>query len=50
MKKTAKLIALAVALVAGFGPGNANAEGMKLGADVVSSYVWRGSELGNSAA
>ncbi|NTU54264.1 MAG: hypothetical protein HGA97_11340 [Chlorobiaceae bacterium] len=37
-------------MVAGFGPGNANAEGMKLGADVVSSYVWRGSELGNSAA
>ncbi len=51
MKKTAKLIALAVALVAGFGPSNANAaEGFKLGADVVSSYVWRGSELGNSFA
>ncbi|NTV67767.1 MAG: hypothetical protein HGB06_08845 [Chlorobaculum sp.] len=51
MKKTAKLIALAVALVAGFGPSNANAaEGFKLGADVVSSYVWRGGELGDSPA
>jgi hypothetical protein len=50
MKKTAKLITLAAVLFAGFGPANANAEGMKLGADVVSSYVWRGSELGNSAA
>ena len=51
MKKTAKLIALAVALVAGFGPSNANAaEGFKLGADVVSSYVWRGGDLGDSPA
>jgi len=50
MKKTAKLIALAAVLFAGFGPGNANAEGFKIGADVVSSYVWRGSELGNSVA
>ncbi|NTW46930.1 MAG: hypothetical protein HGB16_02190 [Chlorobaculum sp.] len=48
MKKTAKLIALAAVLFAGFGPGNANAEGFKIGADVVSSYVWRGSELDNS--
>ncbi|NTW53347.1 MAG: hypothetical protein HGB15_00985 [Chlorobaculum sp.] len=48
MKKTAKLIALAAVLFAGFGPSNANAEGFKIGADVVSSYVWRGSELDNS--
>jgi hypothetical protein len=51
MKKTAKLIALAVALVAGFGSGTARAdEGFKIGADIVSSYIWRGSELGNSPA
>lgn len=50
MKKTAKLVALAAVLFAGFGATNANAEGFKLGADVVSSYVWRGSELGNAAA
>ena len=48
MKKTAKLIALAAVLFAGFGPVNANAEGFKIGADVVSSYVWRGVELDNS--
>jgi hypothetical protein len=50
MKKTAKLIALAAVLFAGFGPGNANAEGFKIGADVVSSYVWRGTDYGDSAA
>jgi hypothetical protein len=51
MKKTAKLIALAAVLFAGFGSSNAMAdEGFKLGADVVSSYVWRGSDLGDSAA
>ncbi|NTV17236.1 MAG: hypothetical protein HGB09_07320 [Chlorobiaceae bacterium] len=49
MKKTAKLLSLAVALFAGLG-GTAQAEGFKIGADVVSSYVWRGSDLGNSAA
>ncbi len=51
MKKTAKLIALAAVLFAGFGASNAKAdEGFNLGADVVSSYVWRGSDLGDSAA
>ncbi len=49
MKKTAKLLTLAVALFAGLG-GTAQAEGFKVGADVVSSYVWRGIDLGNSPA
>ncbi|MEI6652120.1 MAG: hypothetical protein WCL42_06015 [Chlorobiaceae bacterium] len=49
MKKTAKLLSLAVALFAGFG-GTAQAEGFKVGADVVSSYVWRGGDLGDSPA
>ncbi|MEI6639594.1 MAG: hypothetical protein FDX02_04160 [Chlorobium sp.] len=49
MKKTAKLLALAVALIAGLS-GTAQAEGFKTGADVVSSYVWRGGELGDSPA
>jgi len=51
MKKTAKLLALAAVLFAGFGSTNAMAEeGFSIGADVVSSYVWRGTDLGNSAA
>jgi hypothetical protein len=49
MKKAVKLLSLAVALFAGLG-NTAQAEGFKIGADVVSSYVWRGSDLGNSAA
>ncbi|MEI6757968.1 MAG: hypothetical protein FDX18_04960 [Chlorobium sp.] len=49
MKKTARLLTLAVALFAGFG-GTAQAADVKIGADVVSSYVWRGGELGNSPA
>ncbi len=49
MKKTTKLLSLAVALFAGFG-GTAQAADFKLGADVVSSYVWRGGELGDSPA
>ena len=49
MKKTAKLLSLAVALLAGMG-GTAQAEGFKVGADVVSSYVWRGGELDSSPA
>jgi len=49
MKKTAKLLTLAVALVAGLGT-TAQAEGFKVGSDIVSSYVWRGGELGNSPA
>ncbi|UWX58453.1 hypothetical protein NY406_04095 [Chlorobaculum sp. MV4-Y] len=49
MKKTAKLIALAAVLFAGFGSSNAMAdEGFKIGADVVSSYIWRGYEADNS--
>ncbi len=49
MKKTAKLIALAAVLFAGFGSSNAMAdEGFKIGADVVSSYIWRGYEIDNS--
>jgi hypothetical protein len=51
MKKTSQLIALAVALAAGFGSGTAHAdEGFKLGADLVSNYVWRGVNLDNSPA
>jgi hypothetical protein len=50
MKKSAKLLALAVALFAGFGASTAHAEGFKVGADVVSSYVWRGADLGDSPA
>jgi hypothetical protein len=49
MKKKAKLLSLALALLVGIG-GTAQAEGFKVGADVVSSYVWRGGELGNSPA
>ncbi len=49
MKKTAKLLTFAVALFAGFG-GTAQAEGFKIGADAVTSYVWRGIELGDSPA
>ncbi len=49
MKKTAKILSLAVALFAGLS-GTAQAEGLKIGADVVSSYVWRGGELGDSPA
>jgi hypothetical protein len=50
MKRSAKLLTLAVALFAGFGTSTAQAEGFKVGADVVSSYVWRGGELGDSPA
>ena len=49
MKKTARLLTLAVALFAGFGSA-AQAADFKIGADVVSSYVWRGSEFGDSPA
>ncbi|MEI7694550.1 MAG: hypothetical protein WCI64_02725 [Chlorobium sp.] len=47
MKKTAKLLSLAVALFAGLS-GTAQAEGFKLGVDVVSSYVWRGTVITES--
>ncbi len=49
MKKTVSLLSLAVALFAGLS-GNAQADGFKIGADVVSSYVWRGGELNSSPA
>jgi len=49
MKKTAKLLTLAVALFAGLS-STAQAEGFKVGADVVSGYVWRGLSLDNSPA
>ena len=49
MKKTVKLLSLAAAIFAGLG-GTAQAEGFKIGADVVSSYVWRGIEIGDSPA
>lgn len=49
MKKSVKIASLAIALFAGLG-STAQAEGFKIGADVVSSYVFRGSEFGNSAA
>lgn len=49
MKKTAKLISLAVAIFAGLSD-TAQAEGFKIGADVVSSYVWRGTDIGDSPA
>lgn len=49
MKKTVKLLCLAAALTVGTGSA-AQAEGFKIGADVVSSYVWRGGELGDSPA
>ncbi|NMW21669.1 MAG: hypothetical protein HKK67_08585 [Chlorobiaceae bacterium] len=50
MKKTAKLLSLAVALFAGLGGTAQAADGFKIGADVVSSYVWRGSDIGDSPA
>lgn len=50
MKRSAKLLALAVALFAGFGTSTAQAEGFKTGVDLVSSYVWRGTEFGDSPA
>ncbi|NTV01270.1 MAG: hypothetical protein HGB04_00595 [Chlorobiaceae bacterium] len=50
MKKSAKILALAVALFSGVGATAAHAEGFKTGVDLVSSYVWRGSEVGDSPA
>lgn len=47
MKKTVKLLFLAAALTMGTG-GAAQAEGFKIGADLVSSYIWRGVEVDNS--
>ena len=50
MKRSVKTLALAVALFSGIGAAPAHAEGFKTGVDLVSSYVWRGTELGNSPA
>jgi hypothetical protein len=50
MKRSAKILTLAIALFAGFGTSAAHAEGFKVGADVVSSYVWRGTDYGDSPA
>jgi hypothetical protein len=47
MKKTVKLLCLATAMMIGTG-GAAKAEGFKIGADVVSSYIWRGIEVDNA--
>ncbi|NTU96225.1 MAG: hypothetical protein HGA62_00225 [Chlorobiaceae bacterium] len=47
MKKTVKLLCLAAALTVGTGSA-AQAEGFKIGADVVSSYIWRGYEVDNA--
>ncbi|ACD90047.1 MAG: hypothetical protein HGA57_05545 [Chlorobium limicola] len=49
MKKSVKIASLAIALFAGLG-STAQAEGFKIGADVVSSYVWRGTDYGDSPA
>ncbi|MCX6179325.1 MAG: hypothetical protein NT163_08195 [Chlorobiales bacterium] len=50
MKKTAKFLTLAVALFAGLSGTAQAADGFKVGADVVSSYVWRGTDYGDSPA
>jgi len=52
MKKTTKVLSLAVALFAGLS-GTAQAAdptGFKIGTDLVTSYVWRGSAIGDSPA
>ncbi|NTU57306.1 MAG: hypothetical protein HGB00_00070 [Chlorobiaceae bacterium] len=49
MKKRVKTAALAIAIFAGIG-GTAQAEGFKTGVDLVSSFVWRGSDIGDSPA
>ena len=50
MKKTAKFLSLAVALFAGLSGTAQAADGFKIGTDLVSSYVWRGSAYGDSPA
>ncbi|MEI8032150.1 MAG: TorF family putative porin [Chlorobiaceae bacterium] len=49
MKKTAKFLTLALALSAGTATA-AQAADFKIGADLVSSYMFRGSEFGDSPA
>ncbi len=48
MKKTVKLLCLAAAIFVGTGSAAHAAEGFKIGADLVSSYIWRGIEVDNS--
>ena len=50
MKKTVKFLSLAVALFAGLSGTAQAADGFKIGTDLVSSYVWRGSDIGDSPA
>ncbi len=47
MKKTVKLLCLSTAMIIGTG-GSAKAEGFKIGADLVSNYIWRGAQLDNA--
>jgi len=49
MKRTAKLLSLAAILGLSFSPA-AHAEGFDIGADVVSRYVWRGTQFGDGIA
>ena len=49
MKKTSKFFTLLVGLVMMFS-GVAKAEGFSVGADVVSRYVWRGTQFGDGVA
>jgi len=50
MKKTTKFLSLAVALFAGLSGTAQAADGFKIGTDLVSSYVWRGLDFGDSPA
>ena len=50
MKKTTKFLSLAVAVFAGLSGTAQAADGFKIGTDLVSSYVWRGSAIGDSPA
>ncbi|MCW8818976.1 MAG: hypothetical protein OQK61_01520, partial [Ignavibacteriaceae bacterium] len=49
MKKAAKFFTLLVGVVVMFS-GVAKAEGFDVGADVVSRYVWRGTQFGDGIA
>jgi len=50
MKKTAKFLTVAALLATGFSGTAMADEGFDIGADIVSTYVWRGSELDSSPA
>ena len=49
MKKTSKFLTLLVGLVMMFS-ATAQAEGFSVGADVVSRYIWRGTQFGDGIA